>query len=115
MTTNDATTPDYFPDEKDGPQFHQYLLSVGAVGEPPREELPKTFHDLGMQFAQTLGLEPLLAVGYVSEVGHQPDYLAAAKVWHNFMSDLDHDSLKKALPKFYVALSLLFGQRRAGR
>lgn len=94
----------------DHPPFHQYLLAVGATGDKPAD-LPKRFHDVGMQFAHAAGLEPLLAVGYVSEAAHPADYLSAAKVWHNHMTDLDHQDLKAGLPKFYTALSVLFGVR----
>ena len=93
-------------------KFSQYLIAVGATGEPDKDELARAFHDAGMQFAQAAGVEPILAVGYRSETAHPADYMDAAKVWHTHMTDLDHQSLMRALPKFYAALSILFGARR---
>jgi hypothetical protein len=92
--------------------FHQYLIAVGALGEKPGDKISRLLHDTGMQFTHQAGLDPILCVGYVSESAHPADYLSAAKVWHTHLSELDHESLKNALPKFYVALSLLFGTKR---
>lgn len=90
--------------------FHQYLLAVGAMGKKP-VDLPKQLHDMGMQFAHAAGLEPILAVGYVSEAAHPADYLSAAKVWHNHLSGAEVMVLRERMPKLYTALSLLFGVR----
>ena len=90
--------------------FHQYLIAVGATGVVQREQLARVFHDLGMSFAHTMGLEPIMAVGYVSPEAHRPDYLSAATVWHTQLSKDEHVQLAENMPKFYMALELLFGR-----
>lgn len=95
---------------RDAP-FKQYLIAVGAVGEVSRDKVPLFMHDAGMQFAHAAGLDPLLCVGYVSEAAHQADYLAAAAVWHSHMTEIDHKSFARAMPKLYASLSLLFGTK----
>lgn len=90
--------------------FHQYLIAVGATGVAPREHLGRVFHDLGMSFAHTMGLQPIMAVGYVSPEAHRPDYLSAAAVWHTQLSKDEHALLAENMPKFYMALELLFGK-----
>ena len=92
--------------------FAQYLIAVGAMGEPNKDELARAFHDAGMQFAQAVGVEPILAVGYRSETAHPADYMDAAKVWHTYMDERHHNALREWMPKFYAALSILFGTRR---
>jgi hypothetical protein len=89
------------------PQFHQYIIAIGAVGETP-VPISMILHDLGMKFAQENGLDPLLCVGYVTPSAFRPDYLSAAEIWHS-MSKEDREGLKEWGPRLYVALSLLFG------
>lgn len=93
-------------------KFSQYLIAVGATGEPDKDELARAFHDAGMQFAQAVGVEPILAVGYRSETAHPADYMDAAKVWHTHMDQRAHWALREDMPKLYAALSILFGTRR---
>jgi hypothetical protein len=99
-----------FAPSGDEAPFHQYLIAIGAVGMAQREMLGEVFHDLGMTFAQTMGLDPLLCVGYVSPSQHRPDYLSAANIWHSQMTRAEHEQLRKQNPRFYMSLELLFGR-----
>jgi hypothetical protein len=103
--------PAEFADVVDQRPFHQYLIAVGAVGETDKNKLARAFYETGIEFAHRLGVEPLLATGYVTESAQSPDYLDAAKVWHS-LSDQDQARIELWTPRFHSALSLLFGKGR---